>query len=433
MVLFMAAGLATVAARSGIVATHQSFRDSNVKSAIQAAQSALQVAIYRSNLLQPTALRSAWSRTRARARSASVAVQADGWCAPQTETMGDGATYTVQVSQSSNVTINGQMLAERKIVATGTANGVSRRAAVTVDASTGDPLFPFGYAMVAQRQDRVQEQRRHHGQHRVERRHRVQEQLRRLREHHARSRATGDQTQADHPLRGRRRDAGDAAIRVPARGHVGAERRQRQQQDLQHEERRGSGRLLHELQQGPLGQLAARAHGPERRGADPQPATSMRSAGSTSKRRAAQDLGSYHAAGHLHRHPAELRRWRRHGIGQLERAGPERELRPGHLRADGRGQHHHCHDRDHRGQRRDRGKRPDGDLRAQLDRRLQEQPRLEGRAGRKEDQHQEQREHRIRQPAVGHLPGGRDPLLRGAGLQGVRDRPDRRAAPDSGC
>jgi hypothetical protein len=40
------------------------------------------------------------------------------------------------------------MLAERKVVATGTANGVSRRAAVTLDASTGDPLFPFGYAMV---------------------------------------------------------------------------------------------------------------------------------------------------------------------------------------------------------------------------------------------------------------------------------------------
>ena len=148
MVLFMAAGLAMVAARSGIVSTHQSFRDSNVKSAIQAAQSALQVTMYRSNLVQPTAAQCVVKDPGTGALS-KVAVQADGWCAPQTETMGDGASYTVQVSQAANVRINGQFLAERKIVATGTANGVSRRAVVTVDASTGDPLFPFNYAMVA--------------------------------------------------------------------------------------------------------------------------------------------------------------------------------------------------------------------------------------------------------------------------------------------
>ena len=127
MVLFMAAGLAMVAARSGIVATHQSYRDSNVKSAIQAAQSGLQVTLYRSNVLQPTATQCVVKDAGTGALS-KTAVQADGWCAPQTETMGDGASYTVQMSQSANVRINGQMLAERKIVATGTANGVSRRA-----------------------------------------------------------------------------------------------------------------------------------------------------------------------------------------------------------------------------------------------------------------------------------------------------------------
>jgi type II secretory pathway pseudopilin PulG len=146
-VLVMVAGLATVAARSGITATHQSFRDRNAKSAIQAAQSALQVTMYRANLLQPRSNQCVVKDAVTSALS-KVAVQADGWCAPQTETLGDGATYTVQVSQAANVTINGQMLAERKVVATGTANGVSRRATVTVDASTGDPLFPFGYAMV---------------------------------------------------------------------------------------------------------------------------------------------------------------------------------------------------------------------------------------------------------------------------------------------
>jgi type II secretory pathway pseudopilin PulG len=147
-VLVMVAGLATVAARSGITATHQSFRDRNAKSATQAAQSALQVTLYRSNLLQPRSNQCVVKDPVTSALS-NVAVQADGWCAAQTETLGDGATYTVRISQSSNVTINGQMLAERKVVATGTANGVSRRATVTVDASTGDPLFPFNYAMVA--------------------------------------------------------------------------------------------------------------------------------------------------------------------------------------------------------------------------------------------------------------------------------------------
>jgi hypothetical protein len=146
-VLTIAAGLATVAARSGIVSTHQSFRDRNVKSAIQAAQSGLQVAAYQLNMIQPANTQCTLKNPTTGALS-KTAVQADGWCAPQTETLGDGATYSVQVSQAANVTVNGQMLNERKIVATGTANGVSRRAVVTVDASTGDPLFPFGYAMV---------------------------------------------------------------------------------------------------------------------------------------------------------------------------------------------------------------------------------------------------------------------------------------------
>jgi len=148
MVLFMAAGLAMVAARSGIVATHNSFRDSNVKSAAQASQSGLQVSVYRFNLLQPTDAQCVVKDPTTGALS-KVAVQADGWCAPQTETLGDGATYSVQASQASNVNVNGQVLAERRIVATGTANGVSRRAVITVDAATGNPIFPYGYAMVA--------------------------------------------------------------------------------------------------------------------------------------------------------------------------------------------------------------------------------------------------------------------------------------------
>ena len=53
-VLFAVAGLATVAARAAIVAGHQSARDRDAKSAIQAAQSGLQAAVYQTNMLQPT-------------------------------------------------------------------------------------------------------------------------------------------------------------------------------------------------------------------------------------------------------------------------------------------------------------------------------------------------------------------------------------------
>ncbi len=54
-VLFVTAGLATVAARSAIVADHQSLRDRNAKRAIQAATSGLQDAVYQTNMLQPAA------------------------------------------------------------------------------------------------------------------------------------------------------------------------------------------------------------------------------------------------------------------------------------------------------------------------------------------------------------------------------------------
>jgi Tfp pilus assembly protein PilX len=146
-VLFSVAGLATVAGRSAIVTSHQSQRDRNAKAAIQAAQSGLEAAVYQTNMLQPGNTQCVVKDPTTGALN-TAAVQADGYCAPMTETMGDSATYSVRVSQVSTATVNGQNLAERQVVATGTVNGVTRRATVTVDASTGTPLFPFGYAMV---------------------------------------------------------------------------------------------------------------------------------------------------------------------------------------------------------------------------------------------------------------------------------------------
>lgn len=146
-VLFAVAGLATVAARSAIVANHQSQRDRNAKSAIESAQSGLQAATHELNMLQP-GLTSCVVKSPSTGDLSVASVPASGWCAAETETLGDGASYAVQVSGGAHLTVNGQNIDERKVVATGTANGVSRRATYTIDAATGNSLFPKGYGMV---------------------------------------------------------------------------------------------------------------------------------------------------------------------------------------------------------------------------------------------------------------------------------------------
>jgi Tfp pilus assembly protein PilX len=146
-VLFVTAGLATVAAREAITADHQSFRDESAKRANQAAVSGVQNAVYQTNLVQP-------GTTQCAARNGSgqliaQAVQSNGWCPAISEDLGDGATYSEQVSQASTVTVNGGTVLQRQISSTGTVNGVTRRVLYSVQASTGAQLFPTGYAMLA--------------------------------------------------------------------------------------------------------------------------------------------------------------------------------------------------------------------------------------------------------------------------------------------
>jgi Tfp pilus assembly protein PilX len=145
-VLAAVLGLATIAARSAIVSTHQSSRDRSAKSAIEAAQSGLRAATHELNMVQP-GLSTCVSKD-ASGNLSTASVPAGGWCDPETETLGDGASYTVQVSGGTHMTVNGQAIDERKVVATGTANSVGRRATYTIDAATGSSLFPAGYAMV---------------------------------------------------------------------------------------------------------------------------------------------------------------------------------------------------------------------------------------------------------------------------------------------
>ena len=147
-VLLVVAGLATVGARASIVSTHQTFRDIGVKRATQAAYAGVQALRYQTNLLQPAASQCV-AKSALDGALSLVAIQSDGWCDPQHEDLGDGASYAARVSSSTNITVNGQLLAQRRIVSTGTAGGSRRRIALTINAATGLPLFPAGYAAIS--------------------------------------------------------------------------------------------------------------------------------------------------------------------------------------------------------------------------------------------------------------------------------------------
>lgn len=140
--------LALAAAAAAVTGSHQSFRDGNAKRAFQAAAAGVQTANYRTTLLQP-GLQQCVVKNLSTGDLSVGPVQSDGWCAPQTESLGDGGTYTQQVSAGTLVVANGQQLIQREIVSTGLVNGVIRRVDVRTSAATAAQLFPVGYAVVS--------------------------------------------------------------------------------------------------------------------------------------------------------------------------------------------------------------------------------------------------------------------------------------------
>jgi Tfp pilus assembly protein PilX len=147
-VLFVTAGLATVAAREAITADHQSLRDESAKRAIEAAVSGIQTAVYQTNLVQPGSGQCV-IRDSTSGQLTTQALGSSGWCNPMTETLSDGASYSEQVSSVTTVTVNSLTVAQRQVSSTGTANGVTRRVLYTMNAATGAQLFPSGYALLA--------------------------------------------------------------------------------------------------------------------------------------------------------------------------------------------------------------------------------------------------------------------------------------------
>jgi hypothetical protein len=144
LLLFAVATLGAAVVAASVSGTSQAARDRGVKRSVAAADAGLSTAVYRLNKLAPKAL---FCAVVGATGLETEPVQADGWCRTETEQLDSGVTYSYRVSAALDVTVNGQSLLQRKIVATGTANGAKRRAMAVVGSLTGRTLFG-GYAVI---------------------------------------------------------------------------------------------------------------------------------------------------------------------------------------------------------------------------------------------------------------------------------------------
>lgn len=145
MMLMIVMFLASAAGLAAISAMGQSSHDRGTKRAVAAADAGLDTAIYRLNKLRPAAL------TCVAVGVPYLVVEpivGTGWCPAVTEELGDGTTFSYRMSAGAALNLNGQGLLQRKIVVTGTANGVTRRIQANVGSLTGISVFG-GYAVTS--------------------------------------------------------------------------------------------------------------------------------------------------------------------------------------------------------------------------------------------------------------------------------------------
>lgn len=144
--LMITGALAGAAATSAMTADRGSTRDRGVKRAVAAADAGLSIAAYRLNHFAKS-LTPTLQCVSLNATTGLLQVEAalgDNWCREQTEDLGEGTSYRYRVSTRVQATVGGQLVWQRKIVSTGVANGIQRRAISTVAAPTGTPLFVDG-------------------------------------------------------------------------------------------------------------------------------------------------------------------------------------------------------------------------------------------------------------------------------------------------
>jgi hypothetical protein len=146
-ILTVALVLTLAAVVAATQANETSNHDASSKSALEAANAGLRTAVYRLDEYQPS------SNGCPTPTSSSVGTGAptSTLCAPQTGTLGNGASYTYWVSEAmqgsdacAGPSVSGsvQSVGERCITAVGAANSVQARVQQRVAAYTSQPVFP---------------------------------------------------------------------------------------------------------------------------------------------------------------------------------------------------------------------------------------------------------------------------------------------------
>jgi len=151
-ILLVAVLLSGVAASFAIQTTHLTRRDSNSKSALEAANAGLRAAVYRLNAYQPAGNQ---CPTPTLTGVGGSGAPSSTLCAPDgpdtSNGLGNGATYSYWVSEAmgsgdkcTGPTVSNGIdgVVQRCITALGTANGVQARVQERVAAYTSTPTFP---------------------------------------------------------------------------------------------------------------------------------------------------------------------------------------------------------------------------------------------------------------------------------------------------
>jgi len=145
--LLAALALTATAVMVASAASNTSQHDADSKAAIEAANAGLRTAVYRLDVYQP----SASGCPTPTATSVGTGAPTSTLCAPQTGTLGNGASYTYWVSEEMqstdactgpSVSSSVASVGQRCITSLGTADGVSARVQQRVAAYTSQPVFP---------------------------------------------------------------------------------------------------------------------------------------------------------------------------------------------------------------------------------------------------------------------------------------------------
>lgn len=133
--------LAALTIRASVAGSDATTADARAKLALQAAESGLQTATHRLNMLQP-------SPERCIGRTVAPAIS--GSCAAPAESIGNGSSFVYETTPALGGTARcaglfirvQTALTQRCITATGTTDGVVRRVQARVAAYASTPLFP---------------------------------------------------------------------------------------------------------------------------------------------------------------------------------------------------------------------------------------------------------------------------------------------------